>query len=160
MPLILKTIQGSLISRSSERDKVHIYEPRVSTRTSRSLASQCLEKLFSPQNDLLLLEIASVLLVDEHQIEVVLHRESIIHWAVCGSQRQVREEHTNRDDFSLHWRAIHELELSYVFWFVISVLPTSCRFPTDNGQLHVLNLDTNQQEIYLAQNNILNSNCT
>merc|ERR1711937_457041 len=67
--------------------------------------------ILSPQGDLLLLEVKAVLLVDEHQVEVVFDRELVVHCLVGGGEVEAIEEETDGDGLPTHGRAIHDLEL-------------------------------------------------
>ena len=68
--------------------------------------------LLTPQHDLLLLEVASILLVDEYKVQRVAAGEAIIHTLV--GRRQIRgckvEAHWN--EFALNGCPVHDLELA------------------------------------------------
>lgn len=103
---------------------------------------------FSPQYYLLLLEIAPLLFVDEHQIEIVLARELLLY--VSHRRREVvgAEEQANRYALAFHGRAVHYLVLGNRFGLVLCVVTDYLAFY--DRQLHVFHFDTDQQEIDLS----------
>ena len=92
----------------------------------------------APQHDLLLLEVASLLLVHEHQVQVVLARELLLD--VAHRRRQVvgAQEQPNRDGLALDWRAVHDLVLADRLSLALAVVAHDLAL--DDRQLHVLHL--------------------
>lgn len=50
---------------------------------------------------------------------------------------------------------IHDFEFSDRFWFVVLIRYSSRRFPPNDTQFHMFNLDPHQQEVNLSNNDIL-----
>jgi len=60
----------------------------------------------------LLLEVAPVLLIDEHEVDEVLDGELVVHVAHRRCQLvEAREEEADGDRLGAHGRAVHDLEL-------------------------------------------------
>lgn len=81
-------------------------------------------KLFrgaSPQGDLLLLEVASVFLIDKNEIEEVLDRELAMDVPVSRGQVKVPQEKSHRDRLALYRRSIHNLKLCQSLTLIISI---------------------------------------
>lgn len=122
----------------------------------------------------LLLEIASVLLVDKDQVKVVSSAELLVHVAERRSELKSSKEQSNGDRFAYEQKmvrcfgsipassvhtsyggSVHYLEFGNGFALVVLVRCRTRRLTTNDRKLHVLNLDSNQQEVNLANDNIL-----
>ena len=99
--------------------------------------------LFTPQHYLLLLEVSSLLLVDEHQVQEVAAFESIVHFFVCRCQVRARKIEPNGNAFTLDRSAVHYLKLVQILSLSDRVLPAAYDLLLYYAQLHVLDLDAN-----------------
>ena len=106
--------------------------------------------LFAPQRYLLLLEVSSLFLVDEHQVQEVAALEPIVHFFICRRQVSAREIEPDGNAFALHRSAIHYLKLVQILGLSDCVLPAAHDLLLYYAQLHMLDLDANQIEEDLA----------
>lgn len=109
----------------------------------------------APKNDLLLLEVSSLLFVHQHQIEIISYGKLLID--ILHGWREVvsRQEESNRYRFPSDRRTIHYFILRYVLIVIEGVLPNSSGLFLDDRNLHVLYLDSHQQKVDFAHNDIL-----
>ena len=116
-----------------------------------------LTEILPPDGDLLLLEVATILLVHEHQVQVVLDAELVVDVAVRRRELPVdaREEQAHGDTLPPHRRAVHDLELDHGLRFVEEIGAGASRLTADHGQLHVLYLDPHEQEVNLADDDVV-----
>lgn len=109
---------------------------------------------FSVDNDLMLLEVSSVLLVDQNQVNCMLHTQSIVNVLVWRGQFNSWEIHSYWDDFSTSWATIHCLELDqcllFGFW---SLTRTKCLSSLDTD-VHRFDFKLDQLEGYLTHQTI------
>lgn len=75
----------------------------------------------APEGDLLLLEVAAVLLVDDDKVDVVLDTELRVHVSVCRGQVKVAQEQPHRDALALDRGTIHDLKLGQCLALVVCV---------------------------------------
>lgn len=112
----------------------------------------------------MLLEVSSVLLVDEHEIQIVSHAEFVSDVAIRGRQSVRSEEQSNGDRLASHGRAVHDFEFRNVFTLVVDVGLDLCgrrggalhrirssrcdatRFALDDDEFHVLDFDAYEEE--------------
>jgi hypothetical protein len=120
----------------------------------------------------LLLKIPSILLVDEHKIQVITGAEPLVDITECRCKVETTEEQPYRDRFPLteyrfkfevvwvrqvltsDWGTIHDFEFGNRLAFVVLVGWRTRCFTTDDRQLHMLDLYSNQEEVNFANNNI------
>lgn len=74
---------------------------------------------------------------------------------VCGGQVQIGEEQADRHALAFDGCAIHQLVLDDILGLVVCVSSGACRFSTNHRELHELYLDSHEEEINLAQYDIL-----
>lgn len=110
--------------------------------------------LFSPQLYLLLLEIPSFFLVDEHQVQEVSALKPIVHVRICWSQISAGQVESNRNTFSFNRSSIHYLEFVQILRLGDCILSASHNLFPYYTQFHMLDLDSNQVEEYFAQNTV------
>lgn len=101
-----------------------------------------------------MLEIPPVLLVNEDQVQVIPRAELLVDIAERRRQVKAAEEQSYWDRLATDRSTIHNLKLCDRFGFVILVWRCSCRFASDDRKLHVLDLDSNEEEVDLANDNI------
>lgn len=111
--------------------------------------------LTTEDRNLLLLEIPPVLFIDQHQVQIILCRELHINIPKRRGQLKPAQEQPNRDRFAPHRRAIHDLKLGDRLALVVLVGWGARGLAPDNGQLHMLDLDTHEQEIDFAHDHVL-----
>ena len=121
----------------------------------------------------LLFKISSILLVDKHKIQVITSAELLVDIPERRCKVETTEEQPYRDRFPLtehrfqgselkeseqgltsDWGTIHDFEFGNRLAFVVLVGRRTCCFTTDDRQLHMLDLYSNQEEVNLANNNI------
>lgn len=79
--------------------------------TKRKKRSSCFF-LFRPSvRPSLLLEVSPLLLVDEHEVQVVLDAELLVDVAHGGREVVAGQEHADGDGLAAHGRAVHDLIL-------------------------------------------------
>lgn len=86
-----------------------------------------------PEHHLLLLEVASVLLVDQHKVEVVLDAEDVVHAAVGGREVQRGQEQADGHALALDRRAVHQLVLDQVLALVVAARTHACAHKGQNN---------------------------
>ena len=106
----------------------------------------------SPQGDFLLFEVSPVLFIDQHQVEEESNRKAVVDVAHGRHKWKARQEQAHRDGFSADWCSIHNFKLAEGF---VLCHPLPCLLALDNRKLHVLNFDAHQQEVNLADDNIV-----
>mmetsp|Transcript_13364 Transcript_13364/g.56509 ORF Transcript_13364/g.56509 Transcript_13364/m.56509 type:complete len:371 (+) Transcript_13364:1152-2264(+) len=111
-------------------------------------------QLVAIERDLLLLEVPPVLLVHQHQVEVVLDAEPVAHVLVRGRQVVRRQEQPHRYALPPDGRAVHDLVLGDGLALVVRVRPRPGALSPANLNLHVLDLDPHEQEKYLTHDDI------
>mmetsp|Transcript_9119 Transcript_9119/g.35591 ORF Transcript_9119/g.35591 Transcript_9119/m.35591 type:complete len:366 (+) Transcript_9119:1141-2238(+) len=126
-------------------------EPSLVLHLFGALTSQ----LVAIERDLLLLEIPPVLLVHQHQVEVVLDAEPVAHVLVRGRQVVRRQEQPHRYALPPDGRAVHDLVLGYGLALVVRVRPSARALSPANLNLHVLDLDPHEQKKYLTHDDVL-----
>ena len=99
--------------------------------------------LFAPQRYLLLLEVSSLFLVDEHQVQEVATLKPIVHFLVCRCQVRARKIEPNWNAFALNRSTIHYLKLVQILGLRDRILPTAHNLLLYYAQLHVLDLNAN-----------------
>lgn len=109
---------------------------------------------YTEDSDLLLLEISPVLLIYQHQVQIVPCAELLVHITECWRKLESTKEQPDRYCFASYRRTIHDLELCNGFGFVVLVWWCACRFSTDNREFHVFDLDSDQEEVDFAYYNI------
>jgi len=112
---------------------------------------------FAPHGDLLLLEVAPILLVDENQVQVVFYRELVVDVSVRGGELRGNsiQEEPHGDALPLHRSTVHDLKLCHCLALVVQVRPRSGRLTADDCKLHVLDLDSHQKEVNLPNNDVI-----
>ena len=75
----------------------------------------------APESDLLLLEVAAVLLVDDDKVDVILDSELRVHISVCRGQVKVPQEQPHRNALALDWCTVHDLKLGQCLTLVVCV---------------------------------------
>jgi len=105
--------------------------------------------------DLLLLKVPPVLLVDEDEVEVIPRAELFVDVAEGGCEVEAAEEEPDGDRFAAHRCSVHNLKLCNRLALVVLIRRGTRRLSPDDRELHVLDLDSDQQEVYFADNNIL-----
>lgn len=103
----------------------------------------------------MLLEISSLLLVDEHQVQEVAALESVVYVWVCGREVRTREVEPNGNALSLDRRSVHNLELIEVLGLGNCSLTGAHDLFSYYTELHVLDFDSHQVEVDLAENAVL-----
>ena len=104
----------------------------------------------APEDDLLLFEVAAVVLIDEDQVEGVAATEAIIHIVVRRCQIRRGQVKPDGDKFSFDRRTIHNLKLAQCLVLCHSVLVCANGLFPDNAQLHHFYLDSDEVEADLA----------
>ena len=101
-------------------------------------------------------EILSILLVNEHQVQVVPHLQPVIDVLVRWGQLYPHHVHSNRNHLPFHRTPIHHLELyqSLGLGFILGVLVSECLF-SHYWQLHTLYPYLNQLEWNLTLQTVL-----
>lgn len=66
----------------------------------------------APEDNLLLLKVATILLVNKDQVERVAAGEAIINIVVSGRKISWRQVESYRDELAFDWGAIHDLKLA------------------------------------------------
>lgn len=113
----------------------------------------------SPEGDLLLLEVSSVLLIDKNKVKIVFDREAVVDGAISWGEWERREEEADRHALTLDWGTIHELELDDILALVVdgwvAARGRTGGFSSNEGDLHELDLDLNKQEVDSSNDNVL-----
>mmetsp|Transcript_1081 Transcript_1081/g.2535 ORF Transcript_1081/g.2535 Transcript_1081/m.2535 type:complete len:252 (+) Transcript_1081:258-1013(+) len=109
---------------------------------------------FSEQLDLLLLEVPPLLLVHQHQVQEVPHAELVVDVLVGWGELVRRKEQPDGDVFAAHGRAVHYFVLGQRLALVVQVGARAGGLPAPYLDLHVLELDAHQQEVYLPHNGV------
>ena len=60
-----------------------------------------------------------------------------------------------REELTSYWSTIHDLELGNRFALIILVRWRAGRLPPDDGKFHMLDLDTDKEEVDLANDDVL-----
>lgn len=110
--------------------------------------------LFAPELDLLLLKVAAVLLVQEHQIYNVLCAHAIIDVFIAGGQIRRRQVESHWHNFALHWGSVHQFELGERLVLGDRLRPIADSLPANQAELHLANLDAYQVEVNFALNTV------
>jgi len=119
-----------------------------------ALFVECAQRL-TPQLNFLLFEVSSVLFVNEHQIEIVLHTELVVHALERRSQIVRRQKQTNRNTLTANGSAVHDFEFGDIFTFVVLVWPGAGGLAFDNNDFHVFDFDAHQKEINFTNHYVL-----
>ena len=106
--------------------------------------------LLAPENYLLLLEIAAILLIYQHKVERVATAEAIIYVFICRCEIGCSEVEANRNEFTLDWCPIHDLKLAECLLLCDGIRVRSDRLLPNDRQLHHFDLYTNEVEADLA----------
>merc|ERR1719330_1389208 len=105
--------------------------------------------------DLLFFEVLPVLLVNEYQIQQVLHRELVLYIRIRGCEIEACQVEPHGDALVLHRRSIHDLELrERLILHLLRAGRWACRLSADDLQLHVLDLDAHEHEVDLADDHV------
>lgn len=67
----------------------------------------------------------------------------------------VGEKRKRSRGLTFDWRSIHQFELHEVLRLVVCAGSHACCLPSNDRQLHVLDLDSDQEEVNFAQNHVL-----
>lgn len=100
--------------------------------------------------DLLLLKVSPILLINQDEIQVIPCAELLVDIPERRCQFESSQEQPDRNGLASNWRAVHDLEFGNGFGFVVLVGCCSGRFSTDDGELHVFDLDSDQKEVNFA----------
>jgi hypothetical protein len=125
-----------------------LYGHRLAGAQERSSASS---DFLAPKKDLLLLEVAAIVLIDQHKVQRVAALEAIINIFVGGAEVCRGEVEADGDEFSLDGCAVHDLELAQSFVLSDCVLIGPDRLFPNDAQLHHLYLYAHQVEADLPQ---------
>jgi len=114
-------------------------------------------ELSSPHVNLLLFEVAAVFFVDEYEIEVIADGEFVVNVLVTRTDRIRREEETDGNRFAADRCAVHDLVLCDVLTIRIGLTADAGRsgLALNDDDLHMLDLDTDEQEVDLADDYVL-----
>jgi len=110
---------------------------------------------YPKDGNFLLLEVASVLFVNEDEVEVVTRAELFVHVAECRRQVKPAEEQSDWDRFASHWRAVHDFELCDRLTLVVLIRRRAGGLAADDREFHVLDFDAHEQEIDLPDYHVL-----
>jgi len=108
----------------------------------------------TPECDFLLLEVATVILVDEDEVEVILDTEFRLDVPVCRSEIELVEEETDGDALALYRSAIHDLELCECLTLGDEARRLAVGLALDEAEFHVLDAKTNEEEVDLADDDV------
>ena len=111
--------------------------------------------LGAPEEDLLLAEVPPVVNVDEDEVEVVAHAELVVHVAVRGRELVGAEVEADGNNLAAHGGAVHDLELGDVVALIEGVGTRAQGLALDDHNLHVLDLETDEQDVNLAHHDVL-----
>lgn len=110
---------------------------------------------FPPQRDLLLFKIPAVLRVHQHQIQIIPHRKLLVDVPHRRGQIVTGQKHPYRDALAPDRRTVHDLVLGDVFVLGEHIRTGACRLLFDYGNLHVFYLYPDEQEVDLADDDVL-----
>lgn len=111
--------------------------------------------LTSVEINLLLLEVAPVLLIHQDEIQKVFDAEAVVHVFHGGGKIVGRQEKTDGDDLATSRRPVHDLKFGHRIALGSSSGAGAHGFSPLDLQLHVLDLHANQQEVDAANHRIL-----
>ena len=104
--------------------------------------------------DLLLLEIPPVLLVNQHQVQVIPRRKLLVDVAERRRELEPAEEEPDRYRLAPHRRAVHDLKLGDGLGLVVQVGRGARRFPPHDRELDVFDLDPDEEEVDFANDDV------
>jgi hypothetical protein len=103
-----------------------------------------------------LFEVPPIFLIDQHEINGVLHRESVVDVLVGGSELHTVHVHADGYGFALIGAAIHNFVFHKVFCFGFGLVTAGTEgFLSDEVDLHELDLEFNQVKQDSADDYIL-----
>ena len=108
----------------------------------------------SVEADLLLLEVPPVFFVHQHQVQVILDAEPVAHVLVRRRQVVRRQEQSHRYALPPHGRPVHHFVFRNRLRLVVRVGPDAGALSSSNLNLHVLDLDPDQQEKDLTHDDV------
>jgi len=108
----------------------------------------------TPESDFLLLEVATVILVDEDEVEVILDTEFRLDVPVCRSEIELVEEEAHGDALSLYGSAVHDLELCECFALGDEAWRLAVGLALDEAELHVLDAKTDEEEVDFSDDDV------
>ncbi len=103
----------------------------------------------------LLLEVSTILLIDEYQVEIVSRAELLVYITKGRGQLEPSQKQPYWYSFPSDRSTIHYFEFGNRLGFVVLVRWSACCFSSNDGELHVLYFYSNEQEINLANDHIL-----
>ena len=111
--------------------------------------------LYVQDGDFLLLKVTPVFLVDEDEVEVVAGAKLFVHVPEGGGEFKAAEEEADGDGLAADGGAVHDFKLGDGLALVVLVGRGAGGFAADDGELHVLDLDADEEKVDLADNHVL-----
>ena len=116
---------------------------------------RCQSDLLTPKKNLLLLKVATILLIDENQVERIAAAVTIIDVFICRCQVSRGKVEANGDKFTFDWCTVHDLEFAKCLLLCDCIRVSAYRLLANDGELHHFDLYTHQVEADLAEDAVL-----
>lgn len=111
--------------------------------------------LLSPKSDFLLLEISSIFFVNQNKVQEIFNSESIVRGLEGRAQIKGSQVHSDGNNFSLAWAAIHDFIFGNSLIFNVRLGSSSIGFSLDNGDFHLLNFQSDELEVHFTNDAVL-----
>lgn len=151
------TRKNTIIKPESHIVKVgpmHIRNLMLLRRSTRHLTPDLRLPRLPINRNLLLLEIPPILLINQHEVQVVAGTELLVDVAESWGEVKAAEEEADGDGLPAYGRAVHDLELGDRLALVVLVRWCAGCFAADDGEFHVLDLYPYQEEVDLADDDV------